>query len=598
MTYFETPADPEGFSVDLTSSGLKNIDFTALDANNLLRSVVEYVKTYHKDTFNDFVNSNGFIMLCEALAYIGAVMSNRSDVLVQEAFLPTAFTWDAVENHLNLIGQKARRQTPAASQVVCYMSQPTATDLRIPTNGITTFSTRSADGSNAIYELYSAPGDWYTDVIIPAGKSGVIGWAIEGQWRDSSTYYSDGGSNQQVLITDSKILDEPIIVTVDNIPWSRVDHLEDYGADDIVFEVRFIEGGMLIVFGDNIHGQYPRSGQAIVVRYRVGGGVGGRIGSGAISDARNYNPDEPVSAPVVVNFSNFSPSIGGYNAEALVDVKKRAPSTWSTHKFISTGKDYAVISNNFKHPVYGSVLKAASAIYTNLNANVVRVSVLVEGPDGVPGKPSSGLKQGLNKYLSDYNVATDSVDVVDGKLKSVNLEADVVVYKNSDATLVKETVDAAISSFFDVSKWEIGQPLYVSDLYNMFTNINGVKHVDIFKPVDDILPIKDVGVIKLTEGRYCNSMKALNEFVANNPIYSGVIIEEIEDSNEFYLRCAPGVSDCDIILNNLIYNFPGSSGIYIIYDCSKYHFGSYDNAIDFDELIYLSSKVIRYYYEK
>jgi len=69
----------------------------------------------------------------------------------------------------------------------------------------------------------------------------------------------------------------------------------------------------------------------------------------------------------------------------------------------------------------------------------------------------------------------------------------VVLYKNSDSSSIKESIDNSIDSFFELSKWNMGQPLYVSNLYEQIMSINGVKFVNIFKPNDDILPSKDVG---------------------------------------------------------------------------------------------------------
>jgi len=39
-----------------------------------------------------------------------------------------------------------------------------------------------------------------------------------------------------------------------------------------------------------------------------------------------------------------------------------------------------------------------------------------------------------------------------------------------------------------IRNFELGSPLFVSSLYKLLQDISGIKYIDLFKPVDDILP--------------------------------------------------------------------------------------------------------------
>ena len=67
-TFFNLPTDPDEFSVLLPPSALRKIDFSALEFATARRALVEYIKTYFPDDFNDFVSNNGVIMLLELLS--------------------------------------------------------------------------------------------------------------------------------------------------------------------------------------------------------------------------------------------------------------------------------------------------------------------------------------------------------------------------------------------------------------------------------------------------------------------------------------------------------------------------------------------------
>jgi hypothetical protein len=439
-------------------------------------------------------------MFSEAVSYVGSILAMRGDLLANDAFLPTANSTEAVINHLNLIGQKFLRQTPATVQIMATVEGLTSTDIRIPAGQ--SFSIAGPDNLPIIYEMFSSPFDWVSDIVIPAKSGGIVTWAIEGRFVEPTTAVSDGSASQSITITNDDIIEVPIIVSVDGTNWTQVDNLSNHNESAEVYEVVLGDNTFDVTFGDNINGKIPVSGQVISVTYRVGGGERGRIGSGAINTTRSFSPEPPATAPVAVTFRNLQPSNGGHNAETIEDAKKRAPGTWSTHDSAVTGNDYKVLSESFNHPVYGRVSKAVSAIKTSINANIVEVYALAEGPDSIPVVPSVGLKQGLETYLESKNVFTDDVRVYDGSIKAVDVDMTVVLFRNVDAGAVKEQINQTIDNFFDISNRDMGDPLYVSDLYNLIMNISGVSYVNIVKPSKDILSAKDVsddGTVEFNE---------------------------------------------------------------------------------------------------
>lgn len=487
-TLFQLPIDPDQFSVLLPPSELRKIDFSALEYATARRAVVEYIKTYFPNDFNDFVSNNGVMMLVELLSYITGVLSLRSDMLTNEAFLPTANSNDAVVNHLALIGQKINRATPAVVDIECSVADPVGSDIHIPAGQ--QFSVSGEDGSSITYELFRSANDLVSDIVIPSGKRGVIGYGVEGR-TDTTTVVSDGTANQTITInTNEDIIEQPIKVQVINgaitDDWNQIDNIARASANDKAYEVRLFDKKAEFVFGDNTTGQIPMPGTSIKMTYRMGGGSIGRIGTGVINDQVSFTPNYPYTASVSVSFRNITPSSGGVDKESLSDAKKRGPRDFATHDSLVTDTDYAQAVGSFNHPVFGSISKAVATVRTGLNANLVELYVLAEGPNG-PIAASEGLKRAVMNYVDELNVLTDSVSVLDAKILSVDVEATIVVSRSADASVVKTQVEAAITSFFDIKNWGLGEPMYVSDLYDIITAVDGVKYVDIFKPMDNIL---------------------------------------------------------------------------------------------------------------
>lgn len=512
-TIIDMPIAPEEIGINLPPSALRRINFSALDFEALRRSLVEYVRTYFPEDFNDFVLSNGFIMFQEVVSSVGNILSERSDIIADESFLPTAQTRTAVANHLALIGQELQRATPAMVEVEASLAVPASFDVAIPAG--LSFSITGPDGSVVNYEIYKAPGDFTGDIIIPRGKRGVVAFGIEGKFGSPITQISNGQPNQFIDILDQNVLAEPIEVTIasgsEEKLWSEVDFIEQADANDEVFEVKFLEDRTRIIFGNDVNGEVPISGQVMTVNYRIGGGIRGRIGSGIINETRSIAQQGFATQNIL--FRNQEPSRGGQDQESLSNAKKRAPRSYATHDNAATAADYITIAEAFSSPVFGSVQKASAIVRTGIDAdiedvvkkvraapteklaeafllgnyvnkNIVELFILQEDED-TPVAPSKGLKQSLQTSISDINVFTDELRVLNGSLRTIDIDATIVVSRNVDASIVKEQVGLAIRNVFDINEIEMGQGFARSDLITAISSVDGVSQVDLFEPADD-----------------------------------------------------------------------------------------------------------------
>lgn len=523
-TLFDMPNTPEEFGVALAPAELRRLDYSALDFTTLRRAGIEYIRTYFPEDFNDFFANNGLIMLLELVSFIGGNLSERSDILIDEAFLPTAQTQQAIIQHLALINQEFQRATPATVDVEISVAAPSPTEIRVP--AATAFTVGGPDGQPVIYEIFRAPGDFVSAIVIPPGKRGIIAHGIEGQTATPAVRTSGGGPDQFIDLVFADVLDEPIVVEVttgvESSIWTRVPIIEKATANEEVYEVRHQEDLTRIVFGNDVAGKAPLAGQVITVSFRTGGGIRGRIGALAINETRPVNPEPPASAAVEALIRNPQPSSGGTNAESNEQAKRRAPREFATQENAVTGEDYGLLAQEFSHAVYGAVSKAVGVLRTGvdqdveavaaairdapsdeagaeilqtnfINRNIVELYVLADGPGTTPVKPSSGLKEGLITFFTEINVLTDEVRVFDGAVKPVDVKATVVVSRNADAGTVKVAVQDAINQFFDIRNFDMGTEFFLSHLYSTIQEVPGVKYVNIFEPQDDIIQTHELG---------------------------------------------------------------------------------------------------------
>lgn len=110
-----------------------NINFAAFDYNTVKQSILDYIKLYFPETFNDFIESSELIAIIESFAYIAELLAYRIDVTAHENFISTAQRRDSVLKLAKLISYKASRPLPARGLV--KITSVTTTETLIDSTG-------------------------------------------------------------------------------------------------------------------------------------------------------------------------------------------------------------------------------------------------------------------------------------------------------------------------------------------------------------------------------------------------------------------------------------------------------------------------------
>ena len=68
----------------------KDIKYLGRDFDNIKQGLIDFVKTYYPNTYNDFSPSSPGTMFMEMAAYVGNVLSFYQDIQLQETYLQYA----------------------------------------------------------------------------------------------------------------------------------------------------------------------------------------------------------------------------------------------------------------------------------------------------------------------------------------------------------------------------------------------------------------------------------------------------------------------------------------------------------------------------
>lgn len=91
-----------------------NADFTSYDFETLRNSMINYIKTYYPETFNDFLDSSEYIALIDMIAFLGQSLAFRSDLNARENFIDTAQRRDSILKLARMLSYNPSRTNSAS----------------------------------------------------------------------------------------------------------------------------------------------------------------------------------------------------------------------------------------------------------------------------------------------------------------------------------------------------------------------------------------------------------------------------------------------------------------------------------------------------
>ena len=84
-------------------------DFTSYDFETLRKSMIDYLRLYYPEDFNDFTESSEFIALIDLIAFMGQSLAFRTDLNTRENFIDTAERRDSILKLARLISYNPKR---------------------------------------------------------------------------------------------------------------------------------------------------------------------------------------------------------------------------------------------------------------------------------------------------------------------------------------------------------------------------------------------------------------------------------------------------------------------------------------------------------
>jgi hypothetical protein len=261
------------------------------------------------------------------------------------------------------------------------------------------------------------------------------------------------------------------------------------------------------------YGQAPLG--TLQIKYLVGGGVSANVPANTLTTVVSVNASGTGTG---LTFTNLAAATGGRDGDTVEEIRQNSLRSFNEQGRAVTLQDYTVRALSLPSK-YGSVGKVFitqdqlsnpnSTTDSIIDSNPLSLSLYTLAYNGNKNlvTATANLKNNLKTYLSQYMLLTDAINIKDAFVVNIGVNFDIIIrpnYLGSDTLLQCTTV---LQNYFDITKWNINQPIDVSNIYTLLDQVKGVQTV------------QKVEIVNNAGGNYSEYAYDIKGATRNNVVY-------------------------------------------------------------------------------
>ena len=187
------------------------------------------------------------------------------------------------------------------------------------------------------------------------------------------------------------------------------------------------------------------------------------------------------------------------------ELKQRAKSHYATQNRAVTKQDYESLIYNMP-PQFGAVTRANIVNDPSSTNRKLSLYVISQDNNGILAETNMVTKNNIKNWLNQYKSLNDQIEILNPKIINFKIEFTVMVDKKfSQDAVLRQCIDALKSLYSD--KFYIGEPLYVTRVY------------DILNRVDGVVDVRKVKVNNKTGGAYSNITLDMDKILSKDATF-------------------------------------------------------------------------------
>jgi hypothetical protein len=239
------------------------------------------------------------------------------------------------------------------------------------------------------------------------------------------------------------------------------------------------------------------SNTTLTITYLKGGGATSNIPSNTLTNriggtntfaGSGLDPNLQNTVLNSLAFTNEVAAVGGGDGDTNEEIRQNSLAMYPTQlrtiteddyiiRTLSLPSKYGLISKAFITQDMGISVNYPTDLLATQNPNALSLYVLSRNTTGNLTVSSPALKQNIKTFLSEYRMLTDAVNIKDAFIINIGVNFDIIVRPNYNNKLVINNCLNVLQSYFDIDKWQINQPIILSDIYSNLDQVDGVQTV-------------------------------------------------------------------------------------------------------------------------
>ena len=271
-------------------------------------------------------------------------------------------------------------------------------------------------------------------------------------------------------------IDEQIVPNPDNVglglPFGQSKLTTAYSPTNFVFT--------------NTYGTAP-SNTNLTVRYLTGGGTNSNIAANTINNLNTNNSifkNSNLSNTAIAQFifdslavNNPTAASGGSDGDTIEEIRQNALASYNTQQRNVTADDYLIRALSMPSK-FGDLAKAYTTKPSVKDPDtILDLYVLAYNPDNNLVIPSSTIKNNLQTYLNQSRMIGDTINIKNAFIINIAVNFEIVTLPNFNNSDVLARCLSSLITYFNINKWQINQPIILSEISVLLDNIPGVQTV-------------------------------------------------------------------------------------------------------------------------
>lgn len=542
----------------------QGINYTARNFADIRAELINMVRQYYPDIFNDFNDASVGMMLLELNAAVGDMLSTNTDRMFQETQIDYAQEKKSVLSMARTFGLKIPGKRPSVTIVDFSVILPVLGDTFDVSYAPLIRAGSQVSGGGKIFEAsedidFSNPftvGGIPNRIITPNFNSNgtLVNYTITKREMVVNGYTrtfkrvitaADVRPFLEIILPEDNVLSIDSIISLPGTNYSKEPNYNEFTnlsnrwfevdalAEDKVFiedntkisdnagvrpgkfisvNKKFIreytdlgftkitlgagtqDTSSLCDFDSNTAlvnqignfinnmslGVVPTANTTMFIKYRVGGGADTNLGPNTLKtvgllnmtvNGANNSINTSVRGSLKVN--NVFPALGGKDIPSVAEIKNMVRYNFASQNRAVTIKDYqtriAQMPGNYGVPFRCGVFE---------EQNKVKIYVLgLDASTKLTNESTSTLRDNISTYLADYRMLNDYVQVTNGRIINLSFEIDLYIDKKLPQSQIITQVITDVKNYMDISKFDMGDNVYMSPLLETINSVAGVLNV-------------------------------------------------------------------------------------------------------------------------